>query len=120
MDEWTKLSERISAFIRDRTDFIVVAKPETLVVRNVERIMRTLAEYNVGMRGMVINCVMEQADSEMLRSMRSAQIACIAELKAAAGNLPVAMLPLSNDEMRGIQVLRRAGGIICEQLGIDQ
>jgi arsenite-transporting ATPase len=119
MDEWIRLSERIARFVRDRTEFVVVANPEALVTRHVERLMRTLREYDVAIRGMVINCVIDSADSGMLCSMKAVQAAHVAELETLARDLPIAVLALSQHEIRGLQALRDAGALLCRQLGLD-
>jgi arsenite-transporting ATPase len=118
MDEWIQLSERISRFIKDRTEFIVVAKPEALVVRHVARLLKTLREYELSIRGMVINCVIENADADVLRSMRTIQSGHMKELVTFAGDLPVGHLPLANEELRGLRALREVGASLCTQLDL--
>jgi len=119
MDEWIRLSERIARFVHDRTEFVVVANPEALVTRHVGRLMRTLREYRVDIRGMVINGVIESSDSGTLRSMQEVQAAHVAELKSLAGGLPMAILALSQNEIRGLTALRTAGASLCGQLGLE-
>ena len=119
MDEWIRLSERIARFVHDRTEFVVVANPEALVTRHVERLMRTLREYRVDIRGMVINGVIEATDSGTLRSMQAVQAAHVAELKSLAGGLPMAILALSQNEIRGLTALRAVGASLCGQLGLE-
>lgn len=116
MDEWIVLSERISRFVRDRTEFIVVANPETLVVRHVDRLMKTLKDYELTIRGMVINRVIEDADSELLRSVKTLQRNHVSNLVAMAGGLPVAFVPLSKGEIRGTRALEEIGAMLCRQL----
>jgi arsenite-transporting ATPase len=116
MDEWIMLSEKIAQFIHDRTSFVIVANPEALVVRHVERLVKTLASYALTVHGMVINCVIEEADSEPLLSMRRSQQHHLAELKTLAHGLPTAILARSPDEIKGMPALVRAGEILRRQL----
>ena len=119
MDEWIRLSERIARFVQTRTEFVVVAKPEALVTRHVERLMRTLREYQVAIRGMVINGVIESTDSDTLRCMQQVQAAHMAELRFLAGDLPTAILAVSQQEIRGLAALRAVGASLCGQLGLE-
>jgi arsenite-transporting ATPase len=116
MDEWVLLSERISRFIHDKSTFIIVANPEALVVNHVRRIIRTLADYQVDIYGMVINRIIEHADPDAIRTIQELQAKYTAELKTMAGSLPVALLPLSLWEIKGKKALLEAGAILARQL----
>jgi arsenite-transporting ATPase len=118
MDEWILVSERISRFIHDKATFIIVANPEALVVNHARRTIKTLTDYQVDIYGMIINRIIEHADSESTRAMQELQGKYAAELKAMAGSLPVAFLPLSHREIKGKQALRNVGEVLCRQLGI--
>ncbi len=120
MDEWIAISEKLARFIHDKTAFVVVANPEALVVRHTERLMNTLMEFGLMIRGMVINCVIEEADSGTLRSMKQNQEQYMTELRSLAGSLPVAVLKSSAVDIRGLKALRAAGEVLCRQLGIDR
>ncbi len=118
MDEWIVLSEKLAQFIHKRTAFVVVANPEALVVRHAERLIRTLRDYKLAVHGMVINCVIEEADSGTLRLMKENQEQYMTELKRLAGSLPIAILPRSSVEIKGREALRKVGEMLCRQLGI--
>ncbi len=116
MDEWILLSERIARFIHERATFIIVANPEALVVNHVRRIIKTLTDYQVDIYGMVINRIIEHADSASIKTIQELQGRYAAELKTMAGDLPVAFLPLSLWEIKGKKALRQTGSILAEQL----
>jgi arsenite-transporting ATPase len=118
MDEWIMLSEKLARFIHDKTTFVIVANPEALVVKHVIRLMKTLADYDLPVHGMVVNCVIENADSDILRAMRRNQQEHLSELRSLADGLPVALLPRSPREITGRNALRTAGEALCRQLGI--
>ncbi len=120
MDEWIMISEKLARFVHDKTAFVVVSNPEALVVRHVERLMKTLTEFGLVIHGMVINCVIEAADSGTLRSMKQNQEQYMIELRRLAGSLPIAILPRSSVEIKGKEALRQAGEILCRQLGISR
>jgi arsenite-transporting ATPase len=121
MDEWIGLSERIAQFIGKRTTFVIVAKPEALVVKHVERLVRTLRDYSLEIRGMIVNGMTgeEAADTTPapLQAIRRGHCARLTEL---AGPVPTALVPLSSQELRGIPVLRDVGREICRQLRLAQ
>jgi len=116
MDEWVKLSERISRFIHDKTTFIIVANPEALVVNHVRRIIKSIKDCRVDLYGIVINRIIDHADSPSIRTMQELQGKYAAELKRLAGSLPVAFLPLSLWEIRGKKALRDTGAVLAGQL----
>ncbi len=118
MDEWIMLSEKLARFIHDKTAFVIVANPEALVVRHVERLVKTLADYALTVHGMVVNCVIEEADSETLRAMSRNQQQYLAELRRLAHGLPIALLPRASVELKGTKVLVSTGEGLCRQLGI--
>ena len=119
MDEWVKLSERISRFIHDKTTFIIVANPEALVVNHARRIIKSIKDYQVDLYGVIINRIIEHADSSSIRTMQELQGKYVAELKRMAGRLPVALLPLSLWEIRGKKALRETGAVLAGQLGFS-
>jgi arsenite-transporting ATPase len=119
MDEWIRLSERISRFVRDKTAFVIVARPEALVVRHVERLAGTLREYSVLIRGMIINGVFGGTHTGTLRSLQAAQAEHIVVLEKLVEGLPVTQLALAHPEIRGLEALRRAGETLCAGLGLD-
>jgi arsenite-transporting ATPase len=119
MDEWVKLSERISRFIHDKTTFIIVANPEALVVNHVRRIINSIKDHRVDLYGIVINRIIEHADSTLIRTMQERQGKYADELKKMAGSLPVAYLPLSLWEIRGKKTLCETGAVLAGQLQIS-
>jgi arsenite-transporting ATPase len=118
MDEWIMLSNKLARFIHDKTAFVIVANPEALVVKHVIRLIRTLTDYALPVRGMIVNCIIENADSDILRAMRQNQQEHLSKLKSLAAGLPIAFLPRSPREITGIKALRNAGETLCRQLGI--
>jgi arsenite-transporting ATPase len=118
MDEWIMLSEKLARFIREKTTFVIVANPEALVVKHVIRLLKTLTDYALPIHGMVVNCVIENADSDTLRAMERSQQEHLPELRGLANGLPVAFLPRFPRGITGRKALRAAGEILCRQLEI--
>lgn len=119
MDEWIAVSKRISRFILEKAAFVIVANAEALVVKHVERLMKTLNDYNIALHGMVINRVVEKRDSEPLTAIMSSQQRYVAELKTMSGKLPLAAVPVSQQEIRGVKALRLVGERLSRELRLS-
>jgi len=118
MDEWTVLSEKISQFIHEKSMFVIVTIPEALVVNQARRLMTTLLEYNLTVHGMIINRVIEHADSISLETIRETQKGYIEELRRMAGERTVVTLPLSFSEIRGVRRLQDIGERLADGLSL--
>jgi arsenite-transporting ATPase len=118
MDEWIAVSERLSRFLLERASFIVVANPEALVVSQARRLFQTLKDYRVHLHGMVINRIVEQADSPFLQAMKSTQDKYLQELMRMAEGMRVARLPLSLTEIKGRKALKEIGETMVRELGL--
>jgi arsenite-transporting ATPase len=109
MDEWVAVSEKIARFMHDKSAFLVVANPESLVVNQARRVINTLTEYRLPIHGLIINKIIEATDSASLAVMRARQAPYIEELRTLAGERPVAMLPVSCEEVKGVKSLQYVG-----------
>jgi anion-transporting ArsA/GET3 family ATPase len=78
--------------------------------------METLRCYNIDIHGMIINRVIENADSESLKVMREIQEKYLLELKGMTKGLPVAILPLSLKEIKGKKALKEIGELLLKEL----
>lgn len=118
MDEWAMLSEEIAKFIREKSTFVIVVNPEALVVNQAGRLMRTLTEYDLPIRGLIINRIFEEADFGSLTSIRETQTRHVEELRKMAGARPIVFLPLSLCEIRGAHQLREIGEKLVKGLSL--
>ncbi len=118
MDAWVRLSEKIAQFIHNKSAFLVVANPESLVVSQARRVMETLARYNLTVHGLIINKKIEDTDSTSLEAMKTVQTRYVEELKNLAGNRPLAMLPIAFTEIKGLQSLQKIGKKLAADLSI--
>lgn len=116
MDEWTVLSEKISQFIHGNSTFVIVANPEPLVVNQARRLIQTLADYELPVHGLIINRIIEQADSPSLETLRETQAQYRDELKKIANGRPVVSLPLSLCGIRGLDQLQPVGKMLVTGL----
>jgi len=109
MDEWVVVSEKIARFMHDKSAFLVVSNPESLVVNQARRVIKTLTDYQLPIHGLIINKVIEETDSASLAAIQSRQARYIVELRKMAREKPVASLPLSLTEVKGAEGLRVVG-----------
>jgi arsenite/tail-anchored protein-transporting ATPase len=118
MDGWIEASELIARFIREKSSFLIVANPEALVVKQVGRMITTLEEYQLPIRGLIINCVIEDADSPSLVAVQKTQSQYLKELKTMGRTHQVVTLPRSYREIRGIKRLQKIGSILAAGLAL--
>ncbi len=114
---WEDLAEKVVAFIRDarRCEFIVVTIPEALGVKQTERIIKDFDEYQLGVNHLIVNHVIEQADCDFHRIRREMQQHYIKVLKDEyADRINVVEVPLSAQEIKGVEKIRRISGILFE------
>ena len=119
MDEWITASERISGYINMRSAFILVANPETLVVKQARRVVEILRGYHITLHGMIINRVIKNPDSQSLKTLQGRQETYLTDLIKLAKGLPVAMLPFSLKEIKGKKALKEAGEGLIKELKLQ-
>ncbi len=118
MNEWCRASEKISRFLHASSAFLIVANPEALVVNQTRRLIATLLDYNLTIHGVVINRVIEEPDSPSLAALQDRQGTYIEELRRMAGKCPVATLPLSLTEIRGVKRLQEIGEMLRADISL--
>jgi arsenite-transporting ATPase len=102
--------ERVGAALRDpdRTTFRVVTIPETMAVRETERLVDQLREFEIPVSTVVVNRVIEDAgDCERCRAKRAVQTETLDELRAGLPDLDVWTVPDEPGEVVGLDALER-------------
>jgi arsenite-transporting ATPase len=118
MDGWIEVSEQIAKFIHNKSSFLIVAVPEALVVKQVERMITLLEEYQLPIHGLIVNCVVEIADSPSLVSVQEMQSHYVQQLRKMADMCHYATLPRSFVEIRGKERLQKIGAMLAERLAL--
>lgn len=118
MDGWVEVSELIARFIREKSSFVIVANPEALVVKQVSRMIATLEAYQLPIHGLIVNCVVEDADSPSLVAVQKTQSQYLWELRRMAGTHQVATLPRSFTEIKGRKRLQEIGAMLAAGLAL--
>ncbi|MBX0323593.1 ArsA family ATPase [Halomicroarcula sp. F13] len=104
--------ERVGGVLRDpdRTEFRVVTIPETMAVRESERLVDQLREFEVPVTTLVVNKLIEDAgDCERCRGKRAVQEAALETLGESLPDLDLWTVPDESGEVTGLDALRRVG-----------
>jgi len=114
-DDFTAMRERmerVGEVLRDpeRTEFRVVTIPETMAVRESERLVDQLREFEVPVTTLVVNKVIENpGDCERCRGKQAVQTASLAALRESLPELEVLTIPDESGEVTGVTALERVG-----------
>lgn len=103
--EWQELSDRDMEFLRSRVEFNIVTIAEALAVHQLDDIFGEFRGYGLTIDRLIVNQVIEKADSAFLASKARAQQGYLAELKGRYG-LDSRILPLLPYEVKGIDRIR--------------
>jgi arsenite-transporting ATPase len=110
IDSWRELSQEITAFFRDpaNAEFILVAIPEALSVYQARRLVGEFAHFGLDIRHLIVNNVIDGADSDFLRRRQAMQRPYLDLLAAEYGEqMSITQLPLFADEIRGTERLKK-------------
>jgi arsenite-transporting ATPase len=112
-DDFTEMRERmerVGTALRDpeQTAFRVVTIPETMAVRETERLVGKLREFDVPVTTLVVNTVIEGAgDCQRCQGKQAVQEEAIAQLRESLPDLDVWTIPDQPGEVTGISALDR-------------
>jgi arsenite-transporting ATPase len=115
---WQALSNDIAAFIRDErlTEYTVVTIPEALGVRQTERIIQDFDAHGLSINHLIINYVIEKADCTFHQTRREMQAHYIKLLSEEYGErLHLTLLPLSPNEIKGVERIRQASQLLFRE-----
>lgn len=100
--------DRVGEVLRDpdRTAFRVVTIPETMAVRESERLVSQLRGFEVPVTTLVVNKVIEDAgDCERCRGKQAVHEESVSTLETALPELPVWTVPDRSGEVTGLAAL---------------
>jgi len=112
---WEHLAEKVVSFIRDpeKSEFIIVTFPEALGVKQTERIITDFDDYQLRVRSLIINYVIEQADCDFHRIRSEMQQGYIRILRDQyAHRIGLIQTPLFPHEIKGVERIRRISDIL--------
>jgi arsenite-transporting ATPase len=103
--DWEQLSDKDMAFLRQEVQFNLVTIAEALAVRQLHDIFEEFRSYGLGINHIVINQVVEDADSPFLRRKADLQQKYIAEVEGGYGT-DSTRVPLFPYEIKGVERLK--------------
>ena len=115
ISSWEMLAERIARFIRDesKTAFVLVTIPEALGVRQTERIIKDFDEYELVVRYLIVNHVIQNADCPFHRTKQRMQNTYLQALNKDYGHrIELIHVPESAVEVKGIDRLQKIATIL--------
>ena len=106
--EMKKTVKRIEGLLRDsqRCEFIAVTIPEDMAIKETERLIKSLDQYGMKVRQLVINNVFPECTCHFCRARREGQDKYIREIIDKFSDLKMTITPLQAREVKGIESLR--------------
>ncbi len=99
--QWQDLSNADMRFLNTEVGFVLVTIAESLAVRQLDDIVSEFKAYGLGVSDVIINQVVEEADSPFLSQKAAMQEGYIAQVEAKFGHRP-RRLPLFPYEINGL------------------
>jgi arsenite-transporting ATPase len=103
--DWEQLSNKDMTFLREQVQFNLVTIAEALAVRQLHDIFEEFKSYGLGISHIVINQVVEDADSPFLRRKAQLQQKYLAEVEGSYGT-DSTRVPLFPYEIKGVERLK--------------
>jgi arsenite-transporting ATPase len=115
ISSWENLAEKIVRFIRDetKTTFVLVTIPEALGVKQTERIIKDFDEYELTVRYLIINHVIDHADCSFHEIKQKMQRMYLRVLEENYGNrIQMVHVPESPLEVKGIDRIKEISQVL--------
>jgi len=114
LGRWRDLAAECMAFLRRDVALSMVTIPEALAVYQLDDVVEELARYELRISRLMINNVVQAADSPFLEQKRQQQRPHLERLHQRYGHVPVVEIPLFPQEVRGVERLRAVGAFLAE------
>ena len=103
--DWQQLSDKDMAFLKEQVQFNLVTIAEALAVHQLHDIFEEFRSYGLGINHIVINQVVEDADSPFLRRKAELQQKYLVEVEGSYGTGST-RVPLFPYEIKGVERLK--------------
>jgi arsenite-transporting ATPase len=110
---WRGLADVCMEFLRREVALSMVTIPEALSVLQLDDVVEELARYDLRISRLVVNNVVQVADSPFLEQKRAQQQPHLERLRARYGSVPIVEIPLFPQEVRGVERLRAVGSLLA-------
>jgi len=114
LGRWRDLAAECMEFLRREVALSMVTIPEALAVYQLDDVVEELARYELRISRLMINNVVQAADSPFLEQKRQQQRPHLERLHQRYGHVPVVEIPLFPQEVRGVERLRAVGAFLAE------
>jgi arsenite-transporting ATPase len=91
----------------------MVTIPEALSVLQLDDVVEELARYELRISRLVVNNVVQAADSPFLVQKRAQQQPHLERLRTRYRSVPIVEIPLFPQEVRGVERLRAVGSLLA-------
>jgi arsenite/tail-anchored protein-transporting ATPase len=112
LGRWRDLAAECMAFLRKEVVLSMVTIPEALSVYQLDDVAGELARYELRISRLVVNNVVQEADSPFLEQKRQQQQSHLERLRQQYGGVPIVEIPLFPQEVRGVERLRAVGRLL--------
>ncbi len=100
---------------QDRCEFIVVTIAEDMAVRETERLIKSLTNYGMKVKQLIINNVIPlNSGCRFCQERRDAQDTYISEIRGKFSDQNITMIPLQSREVKGRDALRKMERILFD------
>ena len=91
-----------------RTGFVFTVIPERLPILETARAVSTLSDYEIPVRGAIVNqLIPDDADGDFLARRRQREARYLEEIRHELVGLETLHVPLQSDDLRGVEALER-------------
>lgn len=115
IDSWVELSAYISSFIKNNASFIVVTNPEKVVYHRTKDILNTLKEYEMNIKGGVINKIFKSIGDE---NIKNEQLKIVEEIYKLF-DTPVVEIEFNIKYVKSVENLKELGSKIVKKLNLN-
>ena len=112
LGRWRDLAAECMEFLRRHVALSMVTIPEALAVYQLDDVIEELARYDLRISRLIVNNVVQAADSPFLEQKRSQQQTHLERLRERHAALPIVEIPLFPQEVRGVERLRAVGRLL--------
>ena len=113
LGRWRDLAAECMEFLRRDVALAMVTIPEALSVYQLDDVVEELARYDLRISRLIVNNVVQVADSPFLEQKRSQQQPHLRRLRERHGGVPIVEIPLFPQEVRGVERLRAVGQLLA-------
>jgi arsenite-transporting ATPase len=106
-----KTVKKIEGLLKDenRCEFIVVSIPEDMAIKETERLIKSLNQYRMKVKQLIINNVIPESRCSFCQARREGQNKYIKEIRDKFSDLEITVVPLQPHEVKGIDALKNLG-----------